>query len=361
MGRIRPLTLEDVTQVAVLHRRVFGDGETDCEDIGERESYLRRVFLDGAESDPAIASRVFEEEGRIVGFMGVVPREMSFSGNSVLAAVSSQFIVDPESRSRMVGVQLLKDFFEGPQDLSIADEANDAGRKLWEGLGGATARLYSFYWTRPLRPSQYAVSLLRGRKGWTRCAVAARPVAAVLDAIAAKFTLRPLRRPRTEASGEVISEERLWSYLPEFAGERSLRPDYDMAALKSVLERAEARQGCGAFQRIAVRNSKHDIVGWYLYYLNPGGIGEVLQMAAKPKSNQVVLDHLLHHAWRGGAAALSGRLQPGWMQVLSENYCFFHGGPWVLVASKRADLLQTFHEGSAFFSRCEGEWCLRYR
>ncbi|MBD0316347.1 MAG: hypothetical protein ICV75_06620 [Nitrospiraceae bacterium] len=86
-------------------------------------------------------------------------------------------------------------------------------------------------------------------------------------------------------------------------------------------------------------------------------------MTAKPKSEHVVWNHLLQHAWRGGAAAVSGRLLPGWLQVLSENReqrCLFHRGPWVLVHSKNPELARTFSEGNAFLSRLEGEWCLRY-
>jgi hypothetical protein len=87
-----------------------------------------------------------------------------------------------------------------------------------------------------------------------------------------------------------------------------------------------------------------------------------LQIEAKRQARQVVFRHLLHHAWQGGAAALSGRLQPAWLQPLSEEHCHFHGlGPWFMVHSKWPEFLQMFQEGSAVFSRLEGEWCLRYR
>lgn len=72
--------------------------------------------------------------GRILGFLGVMPRPMLFNGQLIKAAPSSQFIVAPESRS--VGVMLLRAFFEGPQDLSLTDEANSISRKLWEKIGG---------------------------------------------------------------------------------------------------------------------------------------------------------------------------------------------------------------------------------
>jgi hypothetical protein len=360
MGTIRTFEKGDVAQVALLHHRVWGASESDPHGLRDRESYLTSVFLENVTYQPTVASLVYEEQGKIVGFLGVAPRQMSFKGKSVVAAVASQFIVDPKSRSRMVGVQMVKAFFEGPQDLSISDEANDAARKLWGMFGGAPAFPYSFYWTRPIRPIQYGLSLVH-RRELAALASAVRPFGKLLDAMATRLPFGPLRRPSTEAFGELISDEDLWRYFPEVCGDEELYPDYSLDAWKWVLRRAKERLGCGVLQSIVVRNNQKDVLGWYLYYRKHGGTSEVLQIAAKPQWRRQVLGHLLSHAWQGGAAALSGRLQPGWMQALSENHCFFMGGPWVLVASKKPELVQPFHQGNAIFSRCEGEWCLRYR
>src|SRR5437870_12027031 len=89
-----------------------------------------------------------------------MPRRMSFNGRQITISVSSQFIVDPDSRSELAGVQLLKTHLTGPSDLTLTDEANNISRKLWEGLGGDTAPLFSIQWTRLLRPCRYAVSLV---------------------------------------------------------------------------------------------------------------------------------------------------------------------------------------------------------
>ena len=70
-------------------------------------------------------------------------------------AVSSQFIVEPESRLEWAGVQLEKAFLSGAQDLSLADEANDSSCSIWERLGGSTALLFSILWTCFLQPAQY--------------------------------------------------------------------------------------------------------------------------------------------------------------------------------------------------------------
>jgi len=361
MAIVRPVAEEDLLAVAELHARIFGSGQPDSLDLRHRAAYLRQVFFERDAGDHALPSYVGEEYGKIVGFLGVIPRTLRFMGKPLRAAVSSQFIVDPASRSRMVGLRLLKEYFQGPQDLSIADEANDSARTVWEGFGGMTASLYSFYWTRVLRPSRYALAVVRNRRGWKTAATLVRPIGGLLDAIAVNLAKSPFRRPACAAGATAIDDERLLDYVVEFQRDRALHPDWSLHEWQRVLRRAEQKEGCGIFNRVAVTDDKGVVVGVYLYYLNRDGTSEVLQIVAQPRAARQVFGHLLDHAWRGGAAAVSGRLQPEWMQVLSENRCLFHRGPWMLVHAKRPDLCQAFYEGTASFSRMEGEWCLRYR
>ena len=136
---IRAFEPQDLAAAAVLHQCVFGRGQPGPYDLSKREQYLSDVFLNRADTASGVMSLVCEEGQKVVGFLGVVPREMTFMGKPVLAAVSSQFIVEPEHRSTKVGLQLLRAYLKGPQDLSIADEANSSARILWEGFGGTTA------------------------------------------------------------------------------------------------------------------------------------------------------------------------------------------------------------------------------
>lgn len=360
MGHILPFSHRQVTQVALLHARVFGHGPPGAGDLSGRAEYLRSVFLNDDRPHDSARSLVCEAHNRIVGFLGVSTRDFRLGGKSISVSISSQFIVDPDSRSHLAGIRLLKEFFQGPQDLSIADEANDAARTVWEGCGGVTAPLYSFYWTRPLRPATYVLSLLSLRRPWRPLAASLRPFAGVVDRMMGR-----LPRNRWQVESDLVAEsvdiEELWGALSDYYGEQTLRPDYQFTVWQWVNRRAQAKQDCGRVQLMAVKNASRDTVGWYLYYLNPGGISEVLQMAAKTGCEQAVFHHLLRHAWQGGAAALSGRLQPSWLSVLSNARCLFYKGPWVLVSSKRHELLRPFYEGTASVSRLDGEWCLRYR
>ena len=65
---------------------------------------------------------------------------------------------------------------------------------------------------------------------------------------------------------------------------------------------------------VPVRHLVYDrggrVAGWYIYYLAPGGVAQVLQVAAPDRDPDLVLDHLFWHAARGGAAAVQGRLEP---------------------------------------------------
>jgi hypothetical protein len=102
-------------------------------------------------------------------------------------------------------------------------------------------------------------------------------------------------------------------------------------------------------------------MGWYLYYLREGGVSEVVQLAARQDSFDRVLRQLLADAWRLGAAAVHGRLDPRFANELSHRHCWLRmEPPWTLVHSRNADLLAAIRQGDAFLSRLEGEWWMRF-
>ena len=52
------------------------------------------------------------------------------------------------------------------------------------------------------------------------------------------------------------------------------------------------------------------MVGWYVYYLDPGGLCRVLQVMTRERHSELVVGELYRDAFAGGAAALYGRLEP---------------------------------------------------
>jgi hypothetical protein len=358
MDPIRPLTETDIPQVAHLHKRAFG--EHSALPLPELQEQLRAVFLHSPWYDPALSSLVYlDDSGRVVGFLGVLPRRMTLNGRPVRVAISTQFAVEPASRG-LPGVRLLRTFLDGPQDVSVTDGAGEASQKVWEGLGGITSILYTLHWTRPLRISRYVAALVSDRKALAPLATVLKPALSALDAVTTHVGWSPFQQ-RPQAAREELTTEALLAALPKFTGAFPLRPEYTAQSLGWLLAMARQKQCWGSLRGSMVRDAQGGVAGWHLYYVKRGGIAEVLQVVARPECPNQVLDHLFFHAWRDGAVAVSGRLEPRLFKALAHKHCFFHlGGSRTLVHSRNQALLDVLHRGDAFFTRLEGEWWMRF-
>ena len=359
MAAIRPFAASDIPAVAALHRDVFKTAAQIAAPDAYR-AYFTRVFLETPSADPALPSLVYEDDdGSIAGFLGVVPRRMTMNGRRIVAAVSSQFVVAPTNRAGLVALRLASAFFGGPQDLSISDEANDTSRRIWEGLGGTTALWHSLYWTRPLRPARFAVSMFERRPGLARLARAAAIAAPLADAIAART---PYGAPAAAGDGvaaEALTGRTMLEGLPR-CGRGGLRADYDERTLAWLFALARQRKRTGALRATVVRH-RDRVVGWYLYHLEVDRTAMVLQIAAEPGRNGLVLDHLFSQAYGDSAIAVSGRVDARDVQALTDRYCVLHRrGPWVLVNARQPELLRPFETGEASFTPFDGEWCLGF-
>lgn len=356
MSRVRPLLKEDIPQVAALHQRVFRAARGSPEEL---RSYLARIFCEHPWYEEAVPSLAYEErDGRIVGCVGVMPRPMSMNGRRIRAAVTHNFMVDPEHRSSLAAVQLLKACSSGLQDLSLAESTSSA-RRLWEGFGGTTSLLHSIRWIRPLQPTRCFLAVL-GKRGYpTAAASVLRPLCGIVDAVAVRMPHTPFRQDEPSVPGEDMGADTLLWCVSEFSRGRSLRPEYDARSIKWLLETLSAQGARQTLRKVLVRTARGEIAGWYLYYVKPEGIGEVVQIGARPDSIDDVLGHLFYDAWRYGLFALSGQLEPGALEAFSAKGCLFDRGFWLLVHSKHAEVLQAIYRGDAFLTRLEGEGWMR--
>jgi hypothetical protein len=372
MNPVRPFTKNDIPQVVKLFQKVFFNNGQTAPSSSKLDDYFEEMFFhnpwteDGAEewTEEGIPSLVYETgDGAIIGFIGIIPRRMLLDGRPIRVAVSMHFMVEPGSRSTLAGVQLLKTFFSGPQDLSLTDSAGSVGRKIWEGLGGATALAYSINWTRLLRPSRYVLRLLARRNRPLRLLAAAlRPLCPIVDAIAGCALPRRFSKPAASLKEADLDKETLLAGITQFTSRYALRPDYDPDSLFWLLAKADQLAGAGALRKLALRDAGGELVGWCLYELRADGVGEVLQVVGRKKSFGEVLDHLFRHGRRNGAIALSGRLDPEFVQEFSDRYCFFNcNGPWTLTHSKNQEVLKAIYQGDLFLTRLEGEWCMRFQ
>jgi hypothetical protein len=318
VGFIRPFVKEDIPLVVELYGRVFQESKSP--NLQKLMSYFNDIYFSNPWYDDKLPSLVHQESHEtITGFVGVMPRRMSLRDQPIHAAIGAQLMVEPGSRTSMAGLQLVETFFSGAQDLSLIDGATDAYRKIHEALGGTVALLYSFYWSRSLPSVQTA--------------------------------------PPGET--EELTEEMLCSCLSAYASGYVLRPEYDVRSLRWLLRLAEQLTQHGTLQKRVLRDTDRRVLGWYLYYRNPGGVGEVLQVAAEKGATGDVLDSLFYDAWQHGVTSLRGRIEPRLRQALAGKDCRFHRGHWLLVHTKSPELLQVIQRGEALFTRLDGEWCLR--
>jgi hypothetical protein len=134
---------------------------------------------------------------------------------------------------------------------------------------------------------------------------------------------------------------------------------YDERECQWLLDRSRQRWGGRALNALVKNGSQ--VLGWYIAHLTPGGVVDVAQLKASPATIHALLDHLFYDAWRNGGVTVTGRLEPRFMQALSDKYCVFHRrGPWVLIKANKPELLNALDSGAACFSRFDGEWSLRF-
>lgn len=360
-GHVRPFHQDDLSQVADLHERVFGGGASSASPA--LKAYIEEIFWRSPWHDEALPSLVYEDAcGRIAGCLGVMPRPMWLNGCRVRAAISHSFMVDPASRSTLAALQLVKTYFTGPQDISLAD-ANHLSERMWGLAGGTTPLLYRIRWTRALRPARYALSWLK-KRGVTRLAVGGlRPVCRAADAVVTSLPSSPFRQTRPSLAGEELDGSALADCLSEFSRTRSLRPEYDKRSVGWLLAMLGRKAHLGTLRKVLVRDATGRVAGWYLYYLKRGDIAEVVQAGGRDDSISRVFDHLFYDAWQSGAVAVSGQVDPAYMQALSDAHCIFrldrHSGG-VRLHSRHEEVLQTILRGDAFLTRLEGEWWIPF-
>lgn len=362
MATIRVLTEDDLAGIAGLFARVYPEygwsSPADC------ERYFREMLFEHPWGELGLRSWVAEEGSRIVGLYAVQPRRMLLGARPLRVAVGCQYMVDPAfRRGGMTALHLAKICLSGPQDLTLADGANEDSRHIWSAIGGSVALLNSLHWTRPLRPARYVLSLARARAGSRRTlASAARPLAALLDALATRAGPNRFLREASDLTDEPLDAQTMLAHLPAVLRGYAVRPVYDERSLDWLLAQAARKTLHGRLRARAVRDRAHRLVGWYLHYVRAGAMSEVLQLAALECAFDRVLTRLLADAWRQGALAVHGRLEPRFARELSVRHAWLRtDGPWTLVHSRDAEVLRAIHEGAAFLSRLEGEWWQRWR
>jgi hypothetical protein len=357
--KVRALVEDDVPAVAALFTRVRPDNGWAMRD--ECERYFRSTLFRHPWRQLRVPSWAVEDAGQIAGFYALMPRPVSLHGKTLIAAVCCQIVVAPEPRYALAALQLVQACLGGPQDLTFADGADQRSRQMWLAINGIAPPLLNLAWTRLLRPARYALAVVEEHAIVPRLlARAARPLCVPADALAAGLRWNRSWREAGELVERTLDAATMLSYLTDVVGRRALQPVYDHASLTWVLDEAARKTKLGSWRARSVHRGR-ELLGWYLYYARPGEMSEVLQVAARDGAFNTVLQRLLADAWRQGAAAVRGRVDPRYIDELSANHCWFRReGTSVLVHSRHSAVLDALQRGDTFLSRLEGEWYLRF-
>ena len=359
MGRIRALLEDDIPDIVALRQKTFK--HSDRATASELASYMREMFLSGPWHDETMPSLVYENaSGKPSGFVGVFPRRMLLDGEPIRVAVFTQLMVDPACQG-VAGLALSRQVFRGPQDLSLADAANEAARRIAKGTGAKVALLYSLYWTRPLRPWRYAVGGVGPSNVQRAVRVAARPLVALGDATATRLPQSPFLQVKPTAAAAGLPTRDVVEHWASMTRSYRLVGNADEPTMEFVLHNAARKSEFGALQRVLVRDASGAPIGWYIYYAKKKDIGEVVDVAAASDKYGDVLDHLFYHAWERGLIAVRGRLTPRELPVLTEKRCVLESrGPWTVVHSRRRDVIESIDGGEARLSRLDGEFWMTF-
>lgn len=359
MGRLRAFVKDDIPRVAQLYWQ-FLQSQKGPYPPG-LEAYFQQVFFHNPWFDSSIESLVYEQRQRgVVGFLGIVPRPMSMKGKPIRAAFGSSLVVHPESRSSLAGLSLLAAFMNGRQDLAMTDTANRLSQQIWVAMGGSTSAVYGMQWARPLRSGLYALhAISRFGKGGLSAACGA--LSKAIGGMVTRTPLASLHRPPEGITEEELEIDTLLHSCPaDSSACYSLQPEYSRESLRWLLDFMSRMKAYGTLHKVALRDVTRQLIGWFIYYVKRGGIADVVQVGAAKSHMKTVLDYLFCDALNRGAIGVHGRLEIRYAQELSEARCSFWGSTPLLFRARDPELARLVQHGDTFFSRLDGEWCLKY-
>jgi hypothetical protein len=323
------------------------------------EPFLENVLFRHPWHDERSPSLAYvDPDGRLIGCLGVMPRPMTYLGVPIRVLSANNFIVHPDHRRGFAAIELLRTLLRYDADL-IVSEATGPARKIDEALGGRVVTARSRRWLRILRPTALAVHLAAESRLGSRTAQVLSAMAAVPDAMTARLPGLRIGGGRLEAERD-LDGPLLADLVERLTGQHTLRPIYTAESATWLLASLRRSHRDQTLRARAVA-SGGDVVGWYIYYSRPAGIGRVLHMGATDEARPLVLRHLLADARGRGNTGLSGSSDPRWTEDLLSARCVFReGSSWLVGFASDEALFETLESPRAFMGRLEGEGWLRF-
>jgi hypothetical protein len=361
MDEIRPFREEHVTDVANLYlKAVRGQSRAAPPALVDQ---VRDSFLHNPWVSSEIPSLVYMEKGKLVGFIGVIPRPMEFRGRPIQAATIALWLVDHELHRGIAGMKLARHLFKGPQDFSYVDGASTEASQVYVAAGARISHVRSFNWFRLLRPFETGRSVFnRFGGGLAKLKGPAGLVTRPMDFLLSKAPLSMLQAPKSPYTSRLASAEELLECLQEARGRESLRPAYTMPTFGWLMSEAGKGSAHQGLRIKIVHNPDGARCGSFVYYANPGRPAYVLQLGALRRLQfKEVLLALFQDAWEQGAPAVKGQAIPQFLTTLTEQYCLFRQ-PYACVVgySRDPEILNAFQAADEALSRLDAAAWLRF-
>ncbi|HEY1760318.1 MAG TPA: hypothetical protein VGG72_33395 [Bryobacteraceae bacterium] len=324
------------------------------------QDVFREIFLGNPWVAEDIQSLVYIENGKLVGFLGVIPRPMEFRGRPIRVATIYMWLVDHQLHRGLAGMKLLRQALNGPQDFSLTDGPGNEASSIYTAVGAKVSPLYSFNWVRVLHPFQTGRGVFDRMGGFfPKLKGPAGAITGPLDFLVSKLPLGVLKRPKSPFSSKQVSAAEFLECMQEGRGREALRPLYSMPSFGWLMAQASKSEGHEGLRLMTVQNPDGARCGWFAYWSNPGLPAYVIQLGCHRKGQFTeVLLALFEDAWEQGASAVKGQAIPQYLIPLTEQFCLFRQ-PYgnVIGHSRDPEILQAFLAGDAAISRFDaGAW-----
>jgi hypothetical protein len=352
LSQIRALERDDLPQVSELYELTMRSGSrTPPPGLS---TYFERTLFDHPWTDHDVPSLVFDAgDQRILGFIASHVRRLRINGRHIRMGCSGQLISDPRERHLGIGARLLRSYLMGPQELTITDGASDVVHEMWLRLGGYALYPGSLVWTRLFRPWRALADMRLERQGKHRLLRIAGRAWPVLDAPTTRITRPPARPAGLRA--EVLTPRSVIEHQGDVIGNARLMAAYDEPFLDWLFREMAAVRSRGTLVRRLLRVDDR-LLGWYVAYIKPQGMSQVIAIMATRGQLGTVLDCLFADAWHAGADAVEGRLEAQLYEPLSRRGCWLHHGARALFHSRDPEVLAAISLGRSALTRLDGEY-----
>jgi hypothetical protein len=342
---LRPFVESDIPAVVALHHEIMSPSEE------APASFFRDRFLEHPWRDDSMPSWVYtNEKSEITGFIGVIPRTFILGNRQVKAAFTTKFMVAPDARGSKAAMLLFRKFIDGPQQLSFADITNHSSVLFWQAFGGLTVPIYSIEWRRSLRrcPSR-RITPRSGLLG--SLANVCRPW---IDRVAQWIHPAPVVKD-PDVIADAFDCAEIVEALPKLIGSNTIYPQYDADNLAWSLRMLDETPDLELMHR-SVRSQDGTLIGWFVYTIS-NQIAQVVQLTARKRQRDRVLDAMFRHAAAHGVSDMVGRLDSTWLPLLSDRpdiTCNFRGYS-MMIRSDDVELSERVLRGDMHISPLDGE------